>query len=237
MIHLWTAPPVVQRNHAALARALAWLLAQRPQAGSRVLLVSPSRHDVLFMQRQWPSAHLTVITIRDWNLDQPPDPAPGPFDCAIACNVMHYASQPQRWVDHLLMVSPVLVIQDLVERRRAPQPPHLAADGDCMRYCDSSRAIRSGFAGAFDLARLLPPPAYVEAFEGAGNDYHAGLAAPQHFCAVVLASAWSARPGSGSAWLRWRYRVRLWCMAHWPLYLGYKAIERLRQGLSRRPGA
>ncbi len=228
MTPLWTPPPVVRVNHAALSRALDWLIERHPTPHPSVLLISPSRHDVLMLHRRLPGATLTIVNIGDWNLDQPPPPDFGRFDWAIASNVLHYARAPQTWATHLLQASPVLVIQDLIERRRSPEAPHLAADGDRMRYRHSLAGVGSSFAGAFDLATLVPVPAYFEAFEGTRNDYHAGAPAPVHFCAVVVtATNLPADHGHRRARPPWRQRWRLLCHLHWPLYLLYKATERL----------
>lgn len=241
--------PVTTLNHAALARALAWLqqpLAQAPAPGQRpplqpsqsplrVLLLSPNRADVLFLRRQLPQAELTIVTRREWDLDQPPALGVGPFDWAIASNVLHYATDPARWLRHIALASPCLVLQDLIERRRGPAPPYLAADGDAMRYQHTGQAERSSFAQAFDLARLQPAPVYFEAFDGATNAYHDGLPPPRHFCAVLSAADASTPAPKFATQLRraasmWGYRTRLLCFRFWPLYVAYKGFERLRLG-------
>lgn len=241
---LWRVPDVARLNHAALSRALDWLVARQPLARPRVLLISPNRHDVLFVRQRLPAAALTIVTIADWNLDQAPALTVGPFDWALASNVLHYASAPRQWIAHLLMASPVLVIQDLVDRRRGPEPPYLAGDGDRMRYRHPAAGIESPFVGAFDLGTLEPPPAYCEAFEGARNDLHIGLAAPVHFCAVLLGSTASAprplpppRPGQARrrALSVWGYRLRLLCFEHLPLYVLYKGAQRLWSAWARSP--
>ena len=244
-------PPaaVTTINHAALARALAWLHQPPPQAQApdrppapqtsqtplRVLLLSPNRADVLFLRRQLPQAELTIVTRREWDLDRPPQLNVGPFDWAIASNVLHYAADPTRWLRHIALASPCLVLQDLIDRRRAPAPPYLAADGDAMRYQHTGQAERSSFAPAFDLAQLRPAPAYFEAFDGATNAYHDGSPPPRHFCAVLWAPDTSP-PGLKPAPLlrravsRLGYRTRLLCFRFWPLYVVYKGLERLRSG-------
>ena len=214
-------------NHAALDRALAWLEREHPQARPSVLLLSPHRHNVRFIARRLPHARLTILTRRQWDLNQPAASRLGRFDWAIVSNVLHYSHEPQRWVDHVLAVAGVLVIQDLVDRRRAEAAPHLAADGDAMRYAHSARGVVSRFAGAFDLARLRPPPAYFEAFDGALNALHSADDPPRHFAAVVVPSHRPDRPPHGPTW---RERCRVACYRHLALYLPYKARLALARG-------
>jgi hypothetical protein len=208
-------------NHAGLGRALAWLERERPSDRPSVLLLSPHRHNVRFLARRLPHARLTILTRRQWDLNRPAPSELGCFDWAIASNVFHYAREPQAWVDHVLARAGVLVIQDLIDRRRAEAPPHLAADGDAMRYGHSLEGVWSSHAGAFDLAGLNPRPAYFEAFEGAPNALHGAGDPPRHFAAVVVSPDPPVGPVRPSTW---RERWRLACYRHLPLYLPYKAV-------------
>ncbi len=240
-------PEVTRHNHAALARALSWWQKRQAAPPAQVLLLSPNRHDVLFIARLWPAARLIIVTRREWDLNQPPALGVGPFDLTIASNVFHYSSAPQLWARHVLMISPCLVLQDLIDRRRGPMPPHLGSDGDIMRYSysgDLQAKANSPLPQAFDLARMTPPPVYFEAFEAAGSASDDARSPARHFCAVLLAVDPGSAPRSylgvdapapppqpspqpQRALAAWAYRLRLQCHLHWPLYVVYKLLGRL----------
>jgi len=218
-------------NHAAVGRALIWLGSRFQFQEPAILLVSPHRANVRFLQQTWPQARLAIATIDDWNLDMPAPPEIGRFDLVVASNVLHYSHDPLGWLQRLGQLSRFVLLQDLIDRRRGDAPPYLGADGDAVRFAYAQMNEASPFEAAFDFGRLDPGPLYFEAFDAPGASMMTTCASARHFCAVLPGEI--AQVDRADSGIRRRLQSRVAVYRSLPRFAIARLVRRLKTALGR----
>jgi len=101
---------------------------------------------------------------------------------------MHYSPVPNVWLDNLLNSCRLLVIQDLIDRRRGGRLGQLADDGDTMRYSFVTNGVHSSYECAYDLSQHADKLRYLDVYSTRDS--------ARHFCAVFQGEARSLSKSS-----------------------------------------
>lgn len=190
--------PIVEINHQALSRAFDFLKSLNREQPRDVLLLSPYVEDFALVRRHLAQARIFVATVKTWNLNAPFSGS-GKVDLVVSSNVFHYSPDPDLWFQNVFSMTRLLLVQDLISRRRSSASNGLCSDGDCVRYMYRDRGVISDFEAAHDLSPLRAQMLYFDDFDGGRNEYHvAPAAAPRHYCAIIESP--NGAPGPSLGW-------------------------------------
>ena len=176
---------ILEINHSAIATALQKIKNLLKKSKINILLISPYKEEYITVKNLFQDGTFHVSTRATWDLDYPPKNN-YQFDLVVASNVFMYSKNPEKWFHNILPHTCFLLVQDLINRKRSIIPPYFGRDQDCMRYCYSTKKIKSNFKGAFDLKKIDPFILYFRSYKGGRNEFHKRpQKAPLHFCLII----------------------------------------------------
>ena len=116
-------------------------------------LLSGGGVESYILQKLYPNAWITELSIDDWNLTNKGDKN---FDLIVACNVFMYSRDPESWFKNVLERCKYFWIQDLIRSWRCDASECAdgpGGDGDCMRFTMPPNYL-ARVDHAYDLTRL-----------------------------------------------------------------------------------
>jgi hypothetical protein len=118
---------------------------------------------------------LSVLSRDDWDLNKKSDYK---FDIIVANNILHYSKSPQLWIDNLMNSCDLLLVQDLMKRKRSNKSEY-GNDGDSMRYSFDNYQY---FDKPFNLSNLKYKITNSYIYDGDVNEYDKS---PKHFISLI----------------------------------------------------
>lgn len=161
-----------------------WPMWSSEDKHKKIATLSFNTEQIQLLQNVFPSAIINHYNISTWNLNRSNE---NYYDLILACNVFHYAPDPQLWFTNVMKSCDAFWIQDLINRNRGSSFKHqFGDDNDCMRY--SYKEHNSLASNSFNLKNLINDNIYVNKFhhyKDGPNDFYY-YKTNDHFIAEIV---------------------------------------------------